>query len=127
MKCAFWCEYILQNTLTVLGKNFDPSGCYLKGRIHLKNITESYRKYQNLSLGKNANGDESNTITDPSAEKEFKKYDPNDGYIRINGDGLIFRCYPDQNNMSAIAAVDYAMRETKPSCGLVKEFKIISK
>ena len=112
--------------MTVLGK--DLVAIYLTGRIHLKNITESYRKYQNLSLGKNANGDESNTITDPSAEKEFKKYDPNDYSIRIEDDGSIEWCFgTDQNYLSAIAAVDYAMRETKPSCGLVKEFKIISK
>ena len=125
LKCAFWCEFILQNTLTVLGK--DLGAIYLTGRIHLKNITESYRKYQNLSLGKNANGNESNTITDPSAEKEFKKYDSKDWDVMINDDGSIPYCYPLQNYLSAIAAVDYAMRETKPSCGLVKEFKIISK
>ena len=66
-------------------------------------------------------------MTDSSVKKEFKKYDPNDGDIWINGDGSITRCFGSQNNLSAIAAVDYAMRETKPSCGLVKEFEIISK
>ena len=101
---------------------------YLTGRIHLKNITESYRKYQNLSLEEKTNGDESNTMTDQSAEKEFKKYDPNDYSIRIEDDGSIEWCFgTDQNYLSAIAAVDYAMQETKPSCGLVKEFKIIPK
>ena len=113
--------------MTVLGRNFDPSGCYLKGRIHLKNITESYRKYQNLSLEEKTNGDESYTMTDQSADKDFKKYDTNGGDIRINDDGSIPYCYPWQNYLSAIAAVDYAMRETKPSCVLVKEFKIIPK
>ena len=66
-------------------------------------------------------------MTDQSAEKEFKKYDPEDYSIKIKDDGRITDCYPRQNHMSAIAAVDYAMRETKPSCGLVKEFKIIPK
>ena len=113
--------------MTVLGENLDPER-YLTGRIHLKTITESYKKNQNLSLGKKTNGDESNTMTDPSAEKEFKKYDPNDGYIRINDDGSIpCYCNISQNYLSAIAAVDYAMRETNLSCGLVKEFKIIPK
>ena len=111
--------------MTVLGK--DLGAIYQTGRIHLKNITESYRKYQNLSLEKKTNGDESNTMTDQSAEKDFKKYDTDDGCIRINDDGSIRYCYRSQNSLSAIAAVDYAMRETKPSCGLVKEFKIIPK
>ena len=131
LKYAFWCEFILQNTLTVLGENVTPSERYLTGRIYLKTITESYRKYQNLSLEEKTNGDESNTMTDQSAEKEFKKYDPKDYKIIIRDDGSISYCYRNccqpQNNMSAIAAVDYAMRETKPSCGLVKEFKIIPK
>ena len=100
---------------------------YLSGRIHLTNITENYKKDQNLSLAEKTNGDESKTTTDPSAEKEFKTYDPNDYSIIIKDDGSIPYCYGRQNHMSAIAAVDYAMRETKPSCGLVKEFKTISK
>ena len=124
---CFWYEFNLQNTITVLGKNFLSSGIYLRGRIHLTDITENYKKYQNLSLDENTNGDESNTTNDPSSVKEFKTYDPNDYQISISGDGSITWCYRYQNYWSAIAAVDYAMRETKPSCGLVKEFKIISK
>ena len=105
-----------------------PYTIYLSGRIHLTDITKNYKKYQNLSLEEKTNGDESNTMTNPSAEKEFKAYDPSDWNIRISDDGSIPYChYPDQNHLSAIAAVDYAMRETKPSCGLVKELKIISK
>ena len=126
-QCALRYKFNLQNTLTVLGKNLSPRGVYSQGRVHLTDITESYRKYQNLSLEENKNGDESDTTNDPSAEKEFKAYDPSRYQIRISGDGSIPYCYPSQNHMSAIAAVDYAMRETKPSCGLVKEFKIISK
>ena len=124
-QCAFWCEFNLQNTFTALGK--DLYTIYIKGRIHLTDITENYKKYQNLSLEKNTNGDESDTTNDPSAEEEFKTYDPNDWSFGIRDDGSIPYCYRDQNSLSAIAAVDYAMRETKPSCGLVKEFKIISK
>ena len=100
---------------------------YLRGRIHLTDITENYKKYQNLSLEENTNGDESDTTNDPSAVKEFKTYDPKDKRIIIKNDGSMPCCLPWQNDLSAIAAVDYAMRETKPSCGLVKEFKIISK
>ena len=111
--------------MTVLGK--DLVTVYLTGRIHLKTITESYRKYQNLFLEEKKNGDESNTMTDQTAEKEFKKYDPNDWYVIIRDGGRMTYCNPRQNYLSAIAAVDYAMRETKPSCGLVKEFKIIPK
>ena len=107
-------------------KNFRT--IYLRGRIHLTDITENYKKYQNLSLEENTNGDESDTTNDPSAEKELKTYDPDDYQIRIIGDGSIYYCYgQSQNYMSAIAAVDYAMRKTKPSCNLVKEFKIILK
>ena len=105
------------------------SGRYLSGRIHLTDITENYKKYQNLFLEENTNGDESDTTNDPSAEKEFKTYNPNDYGITtiIEDDGSIPVCLPHQKSLSAIAAVDYAMREIKPSCGLVKEFKIISK
>ena len=103
-------------------------GPYLSGRIHLTDITKNYKKYQNLSLEEKTNGDESDPANDPSVEKEFKTYNPNDGIIQVWGDGLIYLYLGrDQNHMSAIAAVDYTMRETKPSCGLVKEFKIISK
>ena len=104
-----------------MGKNRLSRGMYLRGRIHLTGITEKYKKKENT------NGDELDTINDPSAEKEFKTYDPNDYSIIVKDDGSIPYCYGRQNHMSAIAAVDYAMRETKPSCGLVKEFKIISK
>ena len=110
--------------MTELGKNWSTT--YLRGRIHLTDITKNYKEYQNFE----ENWDESNTITDPSVKKEFIPYDPNGFYsndIRIRYDGLI-NCYSrSSNHLSAIAAVDYAMRETKPSCGLVKEFKIISK
>ena len=99
----------------------------LRGRIHLTDIEKNYKQYQSLSLEEKTNEDESNSITYPSPEKEFKTYDPNDAEIWIRDDGSIPNCSPSQNYMSAIAAVDYAMRETKPSCGLVKEFKIISK
>ena len=113
--------------MTVLGK--DLITIYLSGRIHLTDITKNYKEYQNLSLEEKTNGDESDPANDPSAEKEFKAYDPKDCSIKIKDDGRIlmrdeFRL---QHYLSAIAAVDYAMRETKPSCGLVKEFEIISK
>ena len=111
--------------MTVFGK--DVLTTYIKGRIHLSDITENYKEYQNLSLGEKTNGNESDPTNDPSAEKEFKAYDPSDYQIRISGDGSINWFEPYKNYLSAIAAVDYAMRETKPSCGLVKEFKIISK
>ena len=111
--------------MTAFGK--DLYTIYLSGRIHLTDITKNYKEYQNLSLEEKTNWDESNTTTDPSAEEEFKTYDPKDWDIKINDDGVITDCRPTQNSLSAIAAVDYAMRETKPSCGLVKEFKIISK
>ena len=100
-----------------------PSKFYLRGRIHLTDITENYKK----SPEEKTNGNESDTTNDSSAEEEFKTYDPKDHSIIIKDDGAIPYCYGWQNHMSAIAAVDYAMRKTKPSCGLVKEFKIIPK
>ena len=103
----------------------DQATFYLIGRIHLTDVTEKYKKYQSLSFEKKTYGDESDTTTSPS--EEFKTYDPNDWDATISDDGAIRYCCPTQNYFSAVAAVDYAMRETKPSCGLVKEFKIISK
>ena len=58
--------------MTGLGKDF--ATIYLRGHIHLTDITENYKKYQNLSLEKKTNEDESNTTNDTSAEKEFKTY-----------------------------------------------------
>ena len=102
---------------------------HLRGRIHLTDITENYKKDKNLSLVEKTNGNESKTITYPSAYSSplWKAYDPNCWHVEISDNGAITDCYPDQNCLSTIAAVDYAMRETKPSCGLVKEFQIISK
>ena len=111
--------------MTVFRKDFRT--IYITGRIHLPDITENYKKYQTLSLEEKTKGDESDTTNDPSVKEEFKTHDPKDNQIIISGDGSIPLCNSFQNHMSAIAAVDYAMRETKPSCGLVKEFKIISK
>ena len=122
---AFWCEFNLQNTFTAIGKDLFTT--YLRGRIHLTDITGNYKKDKNLLLEENTNGDESDPANDASAEKEFKTYDPSKYNIEIRDDGSIPFCYPRQNHMSAIASVDYAMRETKPSCGFVKEFKIIWK
>ena len=99
---------------------------YLRGRIHFTDITENYKKDQNLSLEKKTNENELKITTDPSAEKEFKMYDPDDWQVEISDDSAIYGSDPSQNDFSAIAAVDYAMRETKPSCGLVKELKVIS-
>ena len=98
---------------------------YLRGRIHFTDITENYKKDQNLSLEKKTNENESKTTTDPSTEKEFKTYNPDEWKVEIY-DSMIYWSDPSQNDFSAIAAVDYAMRETKPSCGLVKELKVIS-
>ena len=113
--------------MTELRKNLWKSGCYLRGPIHLTDITVNYKKYQSLSLEKNTYGEESDTTTDQSSGEELKTYDPNDWNVKITYNGSIPDCLAYQNDLSAIAAVDYAMRETKPSCGLVKEFKIISK
>ena len=106
--------------------NKDDDTIYLRGRLHLTDITENYKKDHNLSLEEKRNWNESKTTTDPSAEKEFKMYDPGDWEVEISDDSAIYSC-PSQNDFSAIAAVDYAMRDTKPSCGLVKEFKVNSK
>ena len=38
--------------------------------------------------------------------------------IRIDQEGFISQFEVTQNCMSAIAAVDYVLRDTKPSCGL---------
>ena len=122
--------------MTELGKQFANNRLktYLRGRIHLTDITENYKKDLNLSLVEKTNGNESKTTTYSSAYsiesiplQVFKAYDPDDWEVKISDDGAISFCYSDQHSLSAIAAVDYAMRETKPSCGLVKEFKIISK
>ena len=45
--------------------------------------------------------------------------------IKIESDYLISQFEPTQNCMAAIAAVDYAMKDTKPTCGLVMEFLTI--
>ena len=44
--------------------------------------------------------------------------------IRIDQEGFISQSEVTQNCMSAIAAVDYALRDTKPSCGLGTGFEL---
>ena len=70
-------------------------------------------------------------ISNKTKMKKTRAFDQRDRIIKgfrskrsiiIGAESMITRCGFDQNHISAIAAVDYAMRETKPTCALVLEF-----
>ena len=56
----------------------------------------------------------------PSKKRELDQNQP----IKINSDNLIPKFQATKNCMSAIAAVDYAIKDTKPTCGLGMRFQI---
>ena len=95
------------------------------GRIHLPNIERDYKQ-------KNVNGQETTAETAISAGERLKGeikgksiYPKHDDYknIKIYRNGDISECQSTQNDIAAIATVDYAIKERKPTCGLGKGSK----
>ena len=118
---------VTQNTFKEL-ENFETSEDWIRGRIHLCDITKKYKSKLDLSFdeAESIDFDEKPTTdhrTDNKSKTKMKKtkaFDQRDHRsIIIGAESLITRCGFDQNYISAIAAVDYAMRDTKPTCALV--------
>ena len=86
---------------------------WIQGRLHLADITSSYKQAVQLSGYKDEaekmDNNEKNNMQ-PIAHKQK---------IRIHDNYLHLREYPTQNSISAIAAVDYALNDIKSTCGLV--------
>ena len=106
--------------------DFAGSVDWIRGRIHLSCLSDNYKKQIEL--------EEENTIAEAlktttnqvipigliSRRKKStrrKRLPP----ITIDSDYLINQFEPTQNCMAAIAAVDYAMKDTKPTCSFVME------
>ena len=147
---GFLLNWISQNTFKEI-ENFETSKDWIRGRIHLCDVAKKYKSKFDLSFDEeeSLDYDEKPTpgapnvqhlnspkkcctrcimdpITDNKSKTKMKKtkaFDQRDRRsIIIGAESMITRCGFDQNHISAIAAVDYAMRETKPTCALVLEF-----
>ena len=117
--------------------NFDATVDYMRGRLHLTQITDAYKKRTNLKADgetpiKQALKSTADQAARPAvsfakrtlSRKEKKKddFDKNKSII-INANHVIQQHQTTRNCMSALAAVDYAMRDTKPTCGLALGFE----
>ena len=95
------------------------------GRIHLPNIERDYK--QNHIVNDQENTAETVISVGERLKGEIKSksiYPKHDDYKNIKIDGrLIDECQSTQNDIAAIATVDYAIKERKPTCGLGKGSK----
>ena len=95
----------------------------MKGRFYLRDITDKYKKRIELSV-------------DPDIMKNWSKQDNNDDLnaqkIQMDETEIVIHSNlirknfikSSQNDVAAIAAVDYAIKERKPTCGFAMEFKM---
>ena len=106
--------------------NYDVTVDYIRGRLHLPEITNAYKKRTDLSTEEETPIKQALKSTADQAAQEkkmtrkaMKEIDEiNRNPIKINSNHVIQQYQSTRNCMSAIAAVDYAMRDTKPTCGL---------
>jgi len=124
---GFLYNWISQNTFKEI-ENFETCKDWIRGRIHLCDVAKKYKSKFDLSFDEEESLDfDEKPIIDPITDNKFKTkmkktkaFDQRDHRsIIIGAESLITRCGFDQNYISAIAAVDYAMRDTKPTCALV--------
>ena len=117
--------------------SFDGSVDWIRGRLHLSSLTDNYKKQIKLEENIIAEalkittsqaipvGLPSRRRTTISRIKKDKSDQTTQKPITIDSDYLISQFEPTQNCMAAIAAVDYAIKDKKPTCGLVMEFLTI--
>ena len=99
------------------------------GRLHLPEITDKYKKRMKLSIDKEINekwskqdnNDDLNGQKIKTDETGIKRIEISSNYIKS------FFIDSNQNDLAAIAAVDYAIKERKPTCGFAMEFKMAFK
>ena len=117
-----WC-----NPLKGLGR-FDASVDYIRGRLHLPDITRSYKQKNKLSAVEGNSiaqalkmaTDQAIAVGRRKSRKRMHNSHQNQSIV-IDSRHFITQYEPTRNCMSAIAAVDYATRATKPTCGLVMD------
>ena len=96
------------------------------GRLHLPEITDKYKKRIELSidseimknLSQQDNNDDLNAQKIQMDEMEIETIE----FSRRNLWTQEYFSSMTQNDIAAIAAVDYAIRQRKPTCGLAMEF-----
>ena len=114
--------------------DFGGSVDWIRGRIHLSSLTDNYKKQIKLEKENTIAealktttrqaipvGLPSRRRTTISRIKKDKSDQTTQKPITIDSDYLISQFEPTQNCMAAIAAVDYAMKDTKPTCSFVME------
>ena len=108
---------------------FDASVDYIRGRLHLPDVTKSYKQRIKLSAAERNSivqalkmtTDQAIAVGRRKSRKMIDNSDQNQSIV-IDSSHFITQYQPTRNCMSAIAAVDYAMRDIKPTCGLVNGF-----
>ena len=99
------------------------------GRLHLPDLTDKYKKRIELSIDNwiienwriQDNNDDLNSQKIQMDETGIKRIEISSNYIKS-----LFTV-SNQNDLAAIAAVDYAIKERKPTCGFAMEFKMAFK
>ena len=98
----------------------------MRGRLHLPDITDKFKKRIELSI-------------DSRIIENWSKQDNNDDLNaqknQMDETGIVISSnlirkkfiHSSQNDVAAIAAVDYAIKERKPTCGFAMEFKMAFK
>ena len=104
----------------------------MKGRLHLPDITNKYKKRIELSIDSEKVENWSNQDNNDDLNENIKfltqKIQMYETEIVIYSN-LIRKNFTksSQNDVAAIAAVDYAIKERKPTCGFAMEFKMAFK
>ena len=93
--------------------NFGGIRKWIQGRLHLADITSSYKQAVQLSGYEDEAGKMDNIEKNDMQPIDHKQK------IRIYNHRLHLQEFPTQNSISAIAAVDYALSDIKLTCGLV--------
>ena len=113
-----------ENPFKGLG-NFDASDDYIRGRLHLRRKTRNGRTpNQSIENGRIGQtfinmGRQHIGVGTIKRNRRTKDAPHQNQMITIDSNHLISQYQRTRNCISAIAAVDYAMRDTKPTCGLV--------
>ena len=117
----------MNNPFEGLG-NFDASDDYIRGRLHLRRKTRNGRINQSIEEGpigqafKRVGTQHIGVGTIKRNRRRTIDVPNQHQMITIDSNHFITQYQTTRNCISAIAAVDYAMRDIKPTCGLVNGF-----
>ena len=121
----------MPNPIKGLG-NFDASNDYIRGKILTENLRRKTKNKQMNCLNESFEEGKiagvikraGHSIVSGTIRKtrRIKDVPQKNQTITIDSNHLITQYQRTRHCLSAIAAVDYALRETKPTCGLATGF-----